>query len=82
MVQDGRSANWLPLHESSEGEVKIGDLVWVDYGPHSNVPRFMAVVTEMEVDPDGLEWNTLVHVISVQSNMRFAVHKADIKAIE
>jgi len=59
--------------------MKVGDLVYIDYGPHSNVPRFLALITEIEVDPDGYEWNTVVRATAVQSGVTFAVNKMDIK---
>ena len=62
--------------------MKVGDLVYIDYGPHSNVPRFMALITEVEVDPDGVQWNTVVHAIAVESGKKFRVNKIDIKEIE
>ena len=59
--------------------MKVGDLVYIDYGPHSDVPRFLALITEVEEDPDGFEWNTLVHAIAVESGKKFKVEKTDIK---
>ena len=82
MVQHRLFAYWLPSQKTSESEMKVGDLVYIDYGPHSNVPRFMALITEVEVDPDGVQWNTVVHAIAVESGKKYRVNKIDIKAIK
>ena len=63
--------------------MKVGDLVYIDYGPHSDVPRFMALITEVEVDPTSTtQWNDVVHAIAVESGKKFRVNKIDIKAIK
>ena len=59
--------------------MKVGDLVYIDYGPLSTVPRILALITEVEVDPDGLVWNTVVHTVSVETGERIAVNRIDIK---
>jgi len=62
--------------------MKVGDLAYIDYGPHSDVPRFLVLIIEVEVDPDGLDWNTLVRATSVESGKVFVVNKIDIKEMK
>ena len=58
--------------------MKVGDLIWIDYGPHSDVPRFLALVVQIE-GPPLQSWDTVIHARSVESNKLFAVNKLDTK---